>query len=60
MVLGEFGPIPKVNRIEAKNRAAKQNSLSRFFGANGQGTRSNRAAFENYAIESESYSEKVI
>ena len=47
MVMGEFGPIPKANKIEAKNRAAKQNSLSKFFGANDQGTRSNRAAFEN-------------
>ena len=62
MVQADFGPVAKVKKIAEKNAAKGQNSLSSFFGGgNGvQGTRSNRAAFEHYAIASNAYSEKVL
>ena len=62
MVQADFGPVAKVKKIAEKNAAKGQNSLSSFFkGNNGvQGTRSNKAAFEHYAISSSAYSENMI
>ena len=62
MVQADFGPVAKVKKIAEKNAAKGQNSLSSFFSGNKgvEGTRSNRAAFEHYAISTSSYSESMV
>ena len=62
MVQADFGPVAKVKKIAEKNAAKGQNSLSTFFNGNNgvQGTRSNRSAFEHYAIASAAYSTDMI
>lgn len=59
---GEF--IAKSKRITEKNEAKGQNSLSKFFngqaGSNAgvQGVKSNKAAFDHYAVQTAAYSDK--
>lgn len=62
MVQDNFGPVAKVKKIAEKNAAKGQNSLSKFFGggSSASGQRSNRAAFEHYAIASAAYSENML
>jgi len=62
LVETDQGPVAKVKKIQEKNAAKGQNSLAKFFGpmCGSEGVKSNRAAFEHYAIASNSYSEKMI
>ena len=56
LVPGPKGPIDKSKKIMEKNAAKGQNSLSKYLGAqNYNGVVSNTAAFNHYAVQSNTY-----